>query len=92
LAHLLLDAAGRRRDEVLPRRVQQEHGRGVDLEELTNTIEQLDEQLLDPEVAESGVRHRLDATEPFARNRGFRRHVRSLAAPGRGLFKAAAQE
>src|SRR5690606_41368961 len=50
LAHLLLDAAGGGRDEVPAGRVEEEHGGGVDLEQVTHTLEHLGQHLLDPEV------------------------------------------
>ena len=61
LLDLLLDAAGGRRDQVLRRLVEQQHGRGVDAQQVAHPVEQLDQELLDAEVGECGVGDGLDA-------------------------------
>ena len=66
LADLLLDAPGGGRDQVLARRVQQEHRGGVDVEQLTDPVEEFVEQLVDVELCQPGVGHRLQAPEPVA--------------------------
>jgi hypothetical protein len=104
LPYLFLQPAGRRRHEEPARRVQQQHGRRVDEQELAHAVEQLHEHLLDPEMAECGVGDRLDTTEPLGRGGGERlppvriRHLYSHSRqaadvkPRTGLFNPAGQE
>jgi hypothetical protein len=74
LADLLLDAPGGGRDEVPARRVQQQDRGGVDGEQLADPVEEFVEQLVDVELCQPGVGHRLQAPEPvaeFIHERGF---------------------
>ena len=50
LPHLVLDAVSGARDEVHAGRVEQQHGRGVHLEELDGTLEQLGKELIEVKV------------------------------------------
>jgi hypothetical protein len=80
LAHLLLDAAGRRGHEVLPRRVEQEDGGGVDDQEVAHPVEHLDEELLDAEARERGVGDSLDAAQAIV-HRSVCPHAREPNEP-----------
>ena len=65
LADLLLDAAGGRGDQRGPVGVQEEDRRGVDVEDVAQTVQQLVEQVLDVEVGQGGVGQNLDLPEPL---------------------------
>ena len=61
--HLLLEADRGARNELRPGLVEQQHGSGVGVEQLTRPAEELGEQLVELEVAERGVGHRLEALQ-----------------------------
>jgi hypothetical protein len=64
LLHLLLQSLGRpggKRPAVV---LDQENGRGVDLEDLGDPLEQLGEQVVEAEEGEGGLGYALDVLEP----------------------------
>jgi hypothetical protein len=67
LGDLLLDPLRRGGDELAPRRVEQEDGGRVGVEQLADPAEQLVEQLVEAEVRERRVRQQLDAPELILR-------------------------
>ena len=63
LVHLLLDAPGRSGHELLRAFLEQQDGRRVRVEHAPDPIEQLDQQVLDIQPPEGGVRDRLYVAE-----------------------------
>jgi len=64
LAHLFLQPGGRGRDQLPGGKVQQQHRGRVSPQDLSRTIQQLNEQLAVIEPGQRGIRDRLDGPEP----------------------------
>jgi len=62
-AHFFLDAFRRRRDHFARRSVDEQYGRGVDLEDLSHSLQQRVEELVDLEVGERSVGDGLNPPE-----------------------------
>ncbi len=65
LADVVPDAARGGGDQVAGHRVEQQHGRRVDVEDLADAVQQLDEQVLHIEVHEGGIGDGVDASQPL---------------------------
>lgn len=67
LANLLLQTPRGRGHQILRGRVEQEHGRRVDTEQLPYPVEQLGQEALDTEMGQRCVGQRLDPAQPLGR-------------------------
>ena len=83
LADLFLDAARGGRHQVLRGRIQQQHRGGVHGEQLADPLQQLTQQLVEVELRQPGVGHRLQAPQAIAES-----HIRALHGPDT-IFRAA---
>jgi hypothetical protein len=63
LVDLLLDAPGRGGHELAGRRVEEQDGRRVGVEDVPNPVEQLDQQVVDREAGEARIGDRLDVAQ-----------------------------
>ena len=68
LVDLLLEPFGGSRYELVSRRIQEEHGRGVGTKRFTDAGQKLVQQLIDGEVRKGGVTHALEPPQPFDRS------------------------
>ena len=84
LPDLLLQAAPGRGDQFVGRLVEEEHDGGIDLEQVTYSIQQLGEKLLQAEMGKRDVGDCFDALQPdiVRRPTSLAAHHQSVATPG----------
>ena len=76
LPNFLFQTAGRRRDQESAGGIAEEHSCGVDIQEVTHSVKQLLEQLVDVEMGEPGIGHRFDTAQAItvSGGRSVQRH------------------